>query len=83
MNDLNNQKLFFRKQKMPLTDSLLFIAIIISYIKLYEAFSVEVLLLNQYCSLKSMLFVHTCLYNLAYIRFSKTLEKEVSNDMGL
>jgi len=33
--------------------------------------------------LTSMLFVHICLYNLAYIRFSKTLEKEVNNDIGL
>jgi len=44
---------------------------------------VELLILNTYCFLASMLLVHMCLYNLEYISFSNILEKDVNREIGL
>jgi len=44
---------------------------------------VELLILNPYCSLASMLLVHMCLYNLEYISFSDIVEKGVKREIGL
>lgn len=48
-----------------------------------EAVSVEELFLKPYCSVANILFWLMCWYNLVYISFSRTFEKDVSNEIGL
>jgi len=40
----------------------------------------ELLILNPYCSLTSMLLEHICWYNLDYISVSNILEKDVKRE---
>jgi len=68
-----NTKTFSRSQNIFPTKSLLFMSIYISLIALQVAASVELLIINPYCSLTSMLFVHICLCNVEYIGFMKIL----------
>ena len=55
----------------------------IHYNKLYEAIYVEELFPKSYCSFANMLLLFTWWYSLLQISFSKTFEKDVSNDNGL
>jgi len=77
-----NTKAFLRSQNIYCTQSPLFIAFNISLISLHVT-SVELLILNTYCSLTSMLLVCICLYDLEYISFSKILGKDVKRETGL
>ena len=68
---------------MPLTINLLLSALKISSISLYEAFSVDEEVLKPNCSTTKILFVSICFNSLSYIIRSKTLENEVSKEIGL
>jgi len=58
-----------RSQNIPTTELLLLTSINISCITLYNVASVELLFLNPYCSLTSMLLVYMSLHNLDCISF--------------
>jgi hypothetical protein len=70
-------------QNIYSAESPIFIAFNISLISLQDVASMELLILNPYCSLTSMLLVYICLYNLQYISFSKILGKDVKWEIGL
>ena len=74
---------YCRSQKIPPTVNLLLSAFSTSSINLYEAFSVDEAVLKPNCSELKMLFVVMCFKSLSYINLSKTLEKQVSNEIGL
>ena len=61
---------FSKSQNTPPTVNLLS-ASNISFISLKEAFSVEELFLNPYCSVANVLFWLMCWYNLGFITFSR------------
>jgi hypothetical protein len=46
-------------------------------IAIQDAASADLLILNSYCSLTSILLVHICLHNHEYISFSNILVKDV------
>jgi len=80
---VNTSKVFSRSQNIPPTESLLFIDFNISLISVKDAATMELLILNPYCFLTSMLLVHICLYNLEYISFSHLLDRDVKRETGL
>jgi hypothetical protein len=67
-----------RSQKIPPTVSLLLRASKILVIRLYEAVSVDKLVLKPYCSCASILLLLIWLHNLLKMIFSNVLEKDVS-----
>ena len=74
---------FSKSQNTPPNVNLLLSASNNSFISLKEAFSVDELFLNPYCSIANVLFWLMCWYDLEYITFSRIFEKDVSKEMGL
>ena len=80
---INAIKGFLQTTNMPPNVNLLLSAFNTSSINLNEAFSVDEKTLKPNCSERKMLFVLMCFKSLLYIILSKTLEKVVSNEIGL
>ena len=75
-------KAFCMSQKMPPTIILLLSAFNIMSISLYEVFSVDKEVLKLNCPTAKILLVSICFKSMSYIIFSKTLENEVSKEIG-